>query len=106
LLEKASWITEQFFRKRGRIFPMYHVVKADGAQEAMQAPPLEDKDEAMALMRAYFELFDIKRYVFIDEAWRLDTTDCRNELEMRNLFLCRSLLVPTMGPDGSAYFRI
>jgi hypothetical protein len=26
--------------------------------------------------------------------------------EMRNLFLDRSLLVPTMGPDGSAFFRI
>ena len=26
--------------------------------------------------------------------------------EMRNLFLDRNLLVPTMGPDGSAFFRI
>jgi hypothetical protein len=26
-------------------------------------------------MRAYFELFNVIRYVFIDEAWRLDTTD-------------------------------
>jgi hypothetical protein len=73
LLEFASTAVEQLFRNRGKVFPMYHVVKADGAQEVIQAPPLDDKDAAVALMRAYFELFDIKRYVFVDEAWSLNT---------------------------------
>jgi hypothetical protein len=50
---------------------MYHVVHPDGGYEIVPAPPL-DKDTAVALIRAYFSIADIRRYVMIDECWRLD----------------------------------
>jgi hypothetical protein len=71
LITIASELIEEAFRRTGVMRPMYHVVHADGRQEIIQAPPL-DKDTAVALMRAYFSIADIRRYVMIDECWRLD----------------------------------
>ena len=41
-------------------------------------PPPGDKDLSIALIKAWFELNEIDRYVYIDEAWIVD--DRRNQL--------------------------
>src|SRR3954447_8315753 len=67
----ASELSEKLFRDNGRLAPMYHVVQADEGHEIIPVAPV-DKDTAVALMRAYFEIARIKRYVMIDECWRFD----------------------------------
>lgn len=59
------------FHRIGAITPMWHVETAAGDIYVM-APP-GDKDTAALLMRAYFEIHDVVRYAFIDEAWTLTT---------------------------------
>lgn len=68
LIEHASdWAEKQFGRK-GRLWPMWHAVKANGDHIVMEAPP-GSKDESAAMVRAFFELNDVVRCLFIDEAW-------------------------------------
>jgi transcriptional regulator with XRE-family HTH domain len=61
------------FQLRGHISPMWHCVTRAG--EHMITPsPSDNKDTAVALLRAAFELHDVVRYVFIDEAWQVNVT--------------------------------
>jgi hypothetical protein len=73
LIEFASTQAEKIFRRAGAISPMYHAIKASG-EHAILTPREDDKDVAVAMVKAWFVLNDIDRYVFIDEAWILDTT--------------------------------
>ena len=73
LIEFASERIEMIFRKSGVIHSMYHAIAADGKHELI-SPASDDKDIAVALMRAAFELRGIDRYVFCDEAWIIDTS--------------------------------
>jgi hypothetical protein len=71
LIEVASTAAERIFKHRGELLPMYHCIDADGREHLVPMPPGHNKDQAVAIMRAYFELHHIVRYVFMDEAWTL-----------------------------------
>lgn len=71
LVEFASAQAEKLFRKQGVIYPLYHAITANG-ETVILTPPGRDKDLSVAIVKAWFVLNDIDRYVFIDEAWILD----------------------------------
>lgn len=73
LIEIASGGAEQCFRRSGRLSPRYHCMLADGGSFVTPAPH-DDKDVSVALMRALFQIKHVVKYVFIDEAWILDTS--------------------------------
>lgn len=67
----CSEAAAKVFHLRGQLSPMWHAVTRAG-EYLMISSPHPDKDTVAALMRALFELRDVTRYVFIDEAWQLD----------------------------------
>jgi hypothetical protein len=67
----CSEAAAKVFHLTGRISPMWHAVTREG-EHLMTPSPCYDKDTAVALMRALFELRDVVRYVFIDEAWTVE----------------------------------
>jgi hypothetical protein len=67
----CSEAAAKVFHLRGQISPMWHAVTRAG-EHLMTPSPSNDKDYTVALLRAAFELHDVVRYVFIDEAWPLD----------------------------------
>jgi hypothetical protein len=81
LIEFASKQAEKIFRIQGAIHPMYHAIKADGQQIIFNAPD-DDKDVSVAITMAAFELENVDRYVFIDEAWVVDTRGTDQDLDM------------------------
>lgn len=68
MFKTANKFVEKHFRAAGEILPMYHAERRNGEHMILPAPP-GPKDQAMILVRAFFELHDIVRYIFIDEAW-------------------------------------
>lgn len=68
MIEAASSWVEKHFAKTGRILPMWHAVKANGEHAVVEAPS-GDKDTSVAMVRAFFELNNVVRCLFIDEAW-------------------------------------
>ena len=77
MIEFASVQAEKLFRKDGVLYPLYHAITATGDTVILNPPP-GDKDLSIALIKAWFELNEIDRYVYIDEAWIVD--DRRNQL--------------------------
>ena len=67
-IEQASGGIDRVFRRNGILRPMWHAITRDG-EELVFPPPCDDKDDAVMMVRALFELRDVVRYVFIDEAW-------------------------------------
>jgi hypothetical protein len=61
---------------------MWHVIEVSGQEHVLPTPA--DKDVAVALMRAFFAMRRIQRYVFIDEAWMVVARD-ENESRARRL---------------------
>jgi hypothetical protein len=72
LIEFASAQAEKLFRRQGSLLPMYHAIKTSGETVILPMPD-PDKDVGVAMIKAWFLLNDIDRYVFMDEAWILDT---------------------------------
>jgi len=70
------------FESKGAIYPMYHTVTRAGDHNILTPPG--EKDIAAIVMRAYFELADVVRYVFVNEAWQLYATKL-SEDEMREI---------------------
>jgi hypothetical protein len=70
LITFASEQAGKIFEMTGVLYPMYHAITRDG-QHAILTPPDRDKDTAVAMVKAWFELNDIDRYVFVDEAWTI-----------------------------------
>lgn len=73
MLDYASRFAERQFNRAGEVRPMWHAVTR-GGESLIMPPPIgaANKDESVALMRALFELRDVVRYLFLDEAWTLD----------------------------------
>lgn len=69
----ASARAEDIFRESGVILPMYHAVRSTG-EHMILPPPNADKDISVALMKVAFAVADVDRYVFMDEAWRVELT--------------------------------
>ena len=74
LIEFADKQAEKMFRRQGAFHPMYHAIKRNGEQLILPALH-EDKDIGVAMVKAAFMLEDVDRYVFIDEAWIVDTRE-------------------------------
>ena len=75
LIATASKSAELVFRKDSEIAPLYHMLKPDGTS-LIWSPAvsgLGDKDEIVAAARMIMRELQIARYVFIDEAWILET---------------------------------
>ena len=70
LVEFASEQAAAAFHRSGRVLPIWHAVKRDG-EHIVFASPGPDKDTNAAMARAAFELFDVVRFVFFNEAWVL-----------------------------------
>jgi len=58
------------FHVTGEILPMWHSITESGEHKITPSPPF-DKDTAALLMRAYFAVNHVARYVFVNEAWQL-----------------------------------
>jgi hypothetical protein len=54
---------------------MWHAVTAKGDNLIQPHPVLFDKDAAMEMIRLWFNLMDVIRYVYISEAWTLERPD-------------------------------
>ena len=70
LIAYASDFCEKEFARKGAILPMWHAITSAG-KNMIERPQFADKDLAVAMIRALFDLADVVRYVFIDEAWTL-----------------------------------
>lgn len=70
-LEEAAKRAEKIFHKHGKLNPIWHYVDRKGDHHVAPAPNT-DKDTAVAIMRALFELLGVTRCVFMDEAYIVD----------------------------------
>jgi len=77
LIELASVAAEKLFRKDGEVHPLWHMVKGDGTH-VVSGAPTANKNDAVAIMRVAFHLFDVVRYVFVDEAWMVSAYGSEN----------------------------
>jgi hypothetical protein len=84
LIEFASTQAEKIYRKTRVIHPMFHAISTSGENKIL-TPSLDDKDMAVAMIKAWFVLEDIAVYVFIDEAWILDTRKGGPEIDMEKV---------------------
>ncbi|MBT1509352.1 hypothetical protein KIP88_02460 [Bradyrhizobium sp. SRL28] len=73
LIEFASTQAGKLFRRQGILYPLYHCIRADGETTILNQFD-QDKDLSVAMTKAWMHLNDIDTYVFMDEAWILDTT--------------------------------
>jgi hypothetical protein len=72
LIEFASEQISKLFKNTGKVLPMYHAVTADGQTLILNAPH-KDKDISVGMIKIAFAKLNVERYVFMDEAWILDT---------------------------------
>jgi hypothetical protein len=72
LVEFASEQAAAAFHRSGQVLPMWHAIKRSGDHIVFAPPPGADKATSVGMARAAFELFDVVRYVFMDEAWILN----------------------------------
>ena len=68
LIEASSEGAGRLFRENGYVRPLWHAIKSDGVPLIVRSPP-GDKDFAVTMVRALFEIEEVIRYVFFDEAW-------------------------------------
>lgn len=106
LVAFASDFCERMFSAKGQIHPMWHAVTSSGEQ-FIETPMFADKDLAVAMMRALFDLKDVVRDVFIDEAWtvtRLLTEEEYETVQRTGLanFPGRAEIVMIQGEDRDA----
>jgi hypothetical protein len=72
IIEYASGWAEKTLIRRGKIAPIWHAVKSNGEYVVLSGALTDSKDISAAMVRAYFELHDVVRCVFISEAWTFD----------------------------------
>ena len=72
LIAFANASAETIFRRTGELLPMWHCIKSNGEQMIIPSP-CDDKDVAISLIKALMELEDVETYVFMSEAWMLQT---------------------------------
>jgi hypothetical protein len=82
LITELSDATETFFKRRGRVSPVWIAIDANGRAHLIQ-PISDDKDLSATFTRARFRYLGIKRYVFIDEAWMLNESSGMGEADLK-----------------------
>ena len=70
---------------------MWHAIKADGEQMIIPSP-CEDKDMAVSLIKALFELESVETFVFMSEAWISTTRDRARISTESTAVACQSIL--------------
>jgi hypothetical protein len=70
----ASDACDVAFRKTGMVTPLWFAISASGEQFDVEPPSFLDKDTCVALVRAFFCVKDVVRYIFVDEAWTIERT--------------------------------
>jgi len=84
LIEFASSNAETIFRKQDEFLPMWHAVSGDGDALVIVAPDFtDDKDTGIAMVKKAFELNNVECYVFVSEAWVLETKDPRADATIK-----------------------
>jgi cob(I)alamin adenosyltransferase len=74
MITLASEGCELSFNQTGIVAPTWYAITAVGALLELPVPHL-DKDIAAAMVRAYFKLHDVVRYVFVTEAWTVSQSN-------------------------------
>ena len=69
MIASASRSCDKLFKRRGEIQPTWHAVTAKGENLFQPHPVMLDKDAAMELIRLWFNLMDVIRYVHVAQAW-------------------------------------
>jgi hypothetical protein len=72
MLDYASEFCDRQFAKKGEIAPMWHAITSSGETIIEPHPTYLGKDKAAAMIRSFFDLRDVVRYVYIGEAWTLN----------------------------------
>jgi hypothetical protein len=70
MIELASKASELSFKQTGMVAPTWYAIAAGGDLFELP-PPHPNKDLALVMVRAFFEIRDVVRYVFVDEAWTI-----------------------------------
>ena len=73
-IERASQQIDVAFAKTGLVPSHYQVVAMSGHVAVVPFPDTDDKDRAAAIMREFFAANPTQRYLFIAEAWTLDSS--------------------------------
>jgi len=84
LIEFASKNVVKIFKRTGVIYPMYHAIDTHGEHKIL-TPQSEDKDVGVAMVKVWFALNDIEKYVFVDEAYILDNRRGQSGLDMEKI---------------------
>jgi hypothetical protein len=84
LISFASTQAEKLFRKQGLLYPLYHCIRPNGESEILTQPD-QDKDLGVAMIKAWMQLNNIDRYVFMDEAWILDNRKGGPEIDLEEI---------------------
>ena len=77
MFDQASRFCEAHFARHGEIMPMWHAVTSSG-ETIIEPHPIYLVE---ALVRAFFDARDVVRYVYIGEAWTLNTLVKREEVD-------------------------
>ena len=83
-VEHAAERASRVFNRAGEFLPMYHYIDRDGKDFVVPAPPTQDKDAAVAIVRAVLEACGATRVAFLDEAWMLDAQRSGFDFEQAN----------------------
>ena len=79
LMQFASKFCTKVFARSGFVAPLWHAVKRDGQHFVELHPQQLGKDLAAILIRAQFDIADVVRYIYIGEAWTVDTRQTKSD---------------------------
>lgn len=74
LIETTSRVVELCFAEFGTVAPTWFIIETDGNKLTIPGPS-DDKETAVAMMRALFELMPTQRYCHVVEAWIVSGKD-------------------------------
>lgn len=84
LITTADKIASVLFVSTGSFRATWHSV-TDTGEHRIVPSPMADKEMSVRLMRAYFRVHRVVRYVFIDEAWSVMVPPDTSKAEISNL---------------------
>jgi hypothetical protein len=79
MIALASKGCELSFNETGIVAPTWYAIASAGELVEL-TPPHPNKNLAIVMVRAFFELHGVVRYVFVDEAWSLQSKSDSNDL--------------------------
>lgn len=71
MLNYASGFCGKRFAEKGEIAPMWHAITSAGETIIEPHPTYLGKNMAAAMIRVFFDMRDVVRYVYVGEAWTL-----------------------------------